>query len=184
MADLYAQKLDVDRTGNAIGFFMKRGWRIATISLAVLAGFLLVFATVIGPNGRAMTLYAASVLIYGISDAGQVEECSKIVDMFLQRHDIPKTSKSKKGYPPVFCTPGASGLLINSPPTVIIYEARTQAAQEQYLATVRSVQHEIGSPKIGVEFYEAENWIEWKSDRASGGERGPERLLRKEVLAR
>jgi hypothetical protein len=158
---------------------MKRGWRIALGGLTTLACLLIVGAILIGPTGAIG--YVPAVLIFGISTAGDAGDCGKIIDMFLQRHEIPKTSKSKEGHPPVFCNPGASGL-ITTPPTVVIYEATNPTTQEQYLATLKSIQQQAAFPNIRVEFYESENWTEWRSDRASGGNRGPERLLRKESL--
>jgi hypothetical protein len=161
---------------------LKKHWRTACLITFAAVCAISVIGLVIGPNGREMVQYVVPVFVYGISNGGDVEECSKIRDTFLLRHDIPKNAKSISGQSPVFCNPGSDGVVFKVPPTFIIYGAMDKTIQDQYLSTLESIRSKIGANKIQVEFYEKENWIELKSPQASSGHRGPELLLREVTL--
>lgn len=165
---------------------MSKTWRLgigtiaATVVLVALAG------VAIGRDGRDTVLMVASAMLYGVETANDVNECARIFGAFLQKHDIPKTSESAPGRAPVFCTPGSRGYVFTTPPTVIIYGAIDKTRQDQYLKTLNAIRHDVGAKTLRVEFYDQENWIKWKSKQTGsyGGDRGPERLLRRETLSR
>jgi hypothetical protein len=154
----------------------------------VIAGVVTAFAVIgiaIGRNGRDTVLLVTTALVYGISTGGDVAECSQVVEIFFERHNISKDSKSAPGRAPVFCDPRSKGYVFETPPTVIIYGVAKKTSQEQYLAALNAIRLNMGIKQLRVKFYEQENWIEWgsKETGVSGGDRGAERLIRKETLA-
>jgi hypothetical protein len=163
---------------------MKRGWRIAISSVAAVISAVLLIAVAFGSNGRDMVQYVAAAILYGVSDGGAATECNRLREVFLRQHEIPKNSKSVPGQPAIFCNAGSSGIVFKVPTTFIIYGAVDKAIQDQYLNALDSILRTNGPHDLRVEFYEQENWVEWKSAAtgASGGDRGPERLLRAETL--
>ncbi|GAB6042778.1 hypothetical protein JCM17961_34550 [Endothiovibrio diazotrophicus] len=74
--------------------------------------------------------------------------------------------------------------MFKTPPKFYVYGALGESVQDRYLNTLQSILQATGVEKLDVEFYERENWTEWKSAKGSGGSRGPERLLRSETLSR
>jgi hypothetical protein len=65
--------------------------------------------------------------------------------------------------------------------TILICEVTASEAQQEIADLVREMKaHGEITCAVHIQFYERENWIEWpKNDRGiSGGERGPEKLIR------
>ena len=165
---------------------MSKAWTFTAGAIAMMAALVAIASVAIGRDGRETVVFIASAMLYGISTAGDVAECSQIVREFLRQHDLPKSSKSVPGKAPVFCNAGARGYIFTTPPTVVIYGTVDRTRQDQYLVALDSIRRGAGAKKLRVMFFEQENWIEWKSKEtgAYGGDRGPERLLRNETLSR
>ena len=164
---------------------MSKGWKFTAGAIATTAALAAIVGVAIGRDGRERVALIADATLYGVSTGADVDECSRILDGFLKEHDIPRSSKSAPGRAPVFCNPGARGYIFTTPPTVVIYGAVDRMRQDQYLKTLNTIRRDVGEKTLRVEFFEQENWVEWKSKEtgAHGGDRGPERLLRKETLS-
>uniref|UniRef100_B8HMF8 Uncharacterized protein n=1 Tax=Cyanothece sp. (strain PCC 7425 / ATCC 29141) TaxID=395961 RepID=B8HMF8_CYAP4 len=159
---------------------MKKHWLILPATIVALP--LIPFVAVVLYGLAAGVFYVGIVFLAGLPSVEGISECTQIEDGFLAREDIPKNSKVAPGTAPVSCSARTEGVVFKVPPTFTIWGAVDKKTQNQYLATLNTVRQEAGIKKLNVEFYEKENWQEWKSAKASGGSRGPEKLLRKETL--
>jgi hypothetical protein len=109
----------------------------------------------------------------------------KLSRYFLSDTTFQRTQNLHQDERRFFVTPRSKGYVFETPPTVIIYGVAKKTSQEQYLAALNAIRLNMGIKQLRVKFYEQENWIEWgsKETGASGGDRGAERLIRKETLA-
>lgn len=151
---------------------MRKSFIVVVVFLAAIAA--------IASQG-VVQLFATGFL-YGITTASDAEECSDIVKLFLAKHNVPRNSISVPGHAPVFCNPGSSGVIFTNPPTVVIYNYIDRYQQDEFLKSLNEIRQSLNIKSIRVDFFERENWIGWKSEKASGGDRGPERQLRTETL--
>jgi hypothetical protein len=65
-----------------------------------------------------------------------------------------------------------------------IYGVTTSVAQTRVLGNLKNFRRASNTKPLTVEFYEKENWTSWHNEKsgASGGKRGPEKLIREVVI--
>jgi len=164
----------------------------ATALVLVVAGLLLVLHALRPQLSDAVhfALAIVSVTIYGLiyaytlgllilSSSGDYGHCEDMIENASATAPLPPAAfdPMRKA---VFCLEGNYGLFRTRYQILEVYGITDRATQDAILQQLDRVRHVENTEAIQVLFYEKENVRLWKNSKngASGGERGPESLLR------
>ena len=119
-------------------------------------------------------------LIYGLPDD---EGIGKLVEFVQQNFRFPKRSVISPEQWPAFGVPGTRSLLETHQQLYVYYITRSED-QDELVALVSDYLRTHPHLTTDICFFEGENWITWSNPQngARGGERGPEKLLRRVIL--
>lgn len=127
--------------------------------------------------------YGCWYLVSTIDDAGAHNECVAVVNQIESEFPFPP-SVSTPGRPALFCHKGIHGPFFAPDDQVIVYGVIDGTKQDAILAALARTKQQLRTRRIVVSFYEKENWITWSDPKSgrSGGDRAPEKLIRKTVI--
>jgi len=117
------------------------------------------------------------------SRAGAFADCQGLRDAAASSAELPE-SLSVPGGPAVSCQTGLFGMFLTRYDVLNVYGVTASAAQARVLQSLENFRRASHAKPIRVEFYEKENWISWHNEKnsATGGRRGPEKLIREAVI--
>jgi len=155
----------------------KRKITFLIVLLAIVA-----VATVAYVN-RYVVGWVAGAYLCGIPCGSEAEEAGKLVESVAENYHFAEKSKSMPERPPIFCRPGGTGLIGQTPHTVIVYTITDKTEQDKIIKLIASYKNQKNLRHISVQFYKEENWTTRVcKDGSRGGSRGKEELIRKERL--
>jgi hypothetical protein len=128
--------------------------------------------------------YCLFYLAIHIGDKGWSDNGRALIEAAATGGAVPM-SLVEVGRPAAFWDSGRFGVFLTRYDIVVIYGVVGRSEQEELTKRLLISRTLEKTPRpIRVYFYERENWTTWKNEatRASGGHRGPERLLRVAVL--
>lgn len=117
------------------------------------------------------------------SGGGAFGDCQGLQAAAASSGDAPE-SLSRPGNPAVFCATGLFGMFLTRYDILSVYGVTAPVAQARVLGNLKSFRRASNTKPVRVEFYEKENWTSWHNEKngASGGKRGPEKLIREVVI--
>jgi hypothetical protein len=117
------------------------------------------------------------------SGVGAFADCHGLRAAAASSGDIPE-SLSTPDNPAVSCQTGLFGMFLTRYDILNIYGVTTSVAQTRVLGNLQNFRRASNTKPLRVEFYEKENWTSWRNEKsgASGGKRGPEKLIREVVI--
>jgi hypothetical protein len=120
---------------------------------------------------------------YGIqflaTGADRLGECPGLDAAAAASHEIPQ-SIVVPGHPAVGCSVQRYGMFLSFYNQVAVSGVIDQASQDRILKSLSDYSKAADTRPIRVLFYEKENWTTWRNEKngASGGQRGPENIIR------
>jgi hypothetical protein len=131
--------------------------------------------------------YASISLSFQTFEMGTrlVEDCPGLISAAASPGEVPQSQSSLPEVDPAaYCMAARVGALLEPYAYLEVYGVTSRAAENRILSKISAYRDANHRQPVRVEFYEKENWIMWKNDKtgASGGMRGPERLIRVATL--
>ena len=175
------------------------GWDVAVtiFGLLLMVPGLLIVLHVIWPRLSTVGLLAVGILsatIYSlvyvftlgllfISSRGDYGHCEQMIQSVAATAPIPPSAFDPT-QPAAFCREGNYGLFRTRYQILEIYAITERKTQDAILVSLKRVRRAENTESIQVLFYERENVQFWHNDKngVSGGNRGPEVLLRTAVV--
>jgi hypothetical protein len=140
---------------------------------------------VMGAAVPAAVLYGLLCVGIGFTDSGvgAFADCEGLRGAAASSGNVPE-SLSVPGGPAVSCQTGLFGMFLTRYDVLNVYGVTASATQGRVLQNLENYRRTSHTKPIRVEFYEKENWTSWHNEKngASGGRRGPERLIREAVV--
>lgn len=108
---------------------------------------------------------------------------SNIAEFVNQNFNIMANSKSVSDKPAIFYSPGGTGILGQTPHTIIVYTVTDKIEQDKIIELISDYRTKKNLRHIRIQFYREENWRSWiNKDSRQCSERLKEELIRTERL--
>jgi hypothetical protein len=150
------------------------------ITILILVAVVFTVA-VTGYTKRGVIGWVAVAYLHGIPRASEADEASGIARFVADNYHFVDKSRPMPDRPPIFCRPGGTGFLGQTPHTVVVYTITNRVEQEKIITLISEYRAQKNLRHVRVQFYREENWRTWVSkDGSRGGSRGKEDLIRTE----
>jgi len=117
------------------------------------------------------------------SGADRLGECNGLDEIAASSNDIPQ-SLIASGRPAVGCAVERYGMFLSFYNELSVSGVTVESAQGRILKNLSDYKKVAHTHPIRVVFYEKENWTTWRHEKngVSGGQRGPENIIRVATL--
>lgn len=124
--------------------------------------------------------YGYAFFISRMTSGQDVDECRVLAHLVESTQSIP-VSISSPGLPALSCNADVSGFLFRRFDHVRVYGVIDAGKQDSIFQILQKARQQGKIKPVLLEFYDKENWKTWShpATGTSGGDRGPETVIRK-----